>query len=78
MAEDHAPYHTLEDDPDLVRPFDPPHAKESGKGGTRHGFVAKNEIEDMTIFDAEPDKAPSGDGIHNPKSIDEKGDRERK
>jgi hypothetical protein len=78
MAEDRAPYHTIEDDPDLVRPHEPRHARKTGKGGSRHGYVAKNEIEDMTIFDAEPGKAPSEDRRHDPKSIDDNRYRERK
>jgi hypothetical protein len=78
MAEDRAPYHTIEDDPDLVRPHEPRHARKTGKGGSRHGYVAKNEIEDMTIFDADPGKAPSEDKRHDPKSIDDNRYRERK
>jgi hypothetical protein len=29
-----------------------------GQGGTRRGFVARNEIEDMQLFDEDPGKAP--------------------
>ncbi|MDB5102872.1 MAG: hypothetical protein JWP91_561 [Fibrobacteres bacterium] len=78
MAEDRAPYHTIEDDEDIVRPHDPGPGKLGGKGGTRHGYVAKNEIEDMTLFDEEPGKSPSEDERHDPKSIDDNGFRERK
>jgi hypothetical protein len=84
MAEDRAPYHTLEDDPDLVRPHEPSPRKQpsprkrTGKGGTRHGFVSKNEIEDMGIFDEDPGKAPTEDEIHDPKSFDDNGFRDRK
>ncbi|MDB5051589.1 MAG: hypothetical protein JWO30_4660, partial [Fibrobacteres bacterium] len=78
MAEDRPPYHTLEDDPDLVRPHDPRERKKMGKGGSRHGYVSGNEIEDMTIFDDDPGKAPSKDHLHDPKSIDENGFRKRK
>jgi hypothetical protein len=28
----------------------------TGKGGSREGYVAKNEIEDMTLFDEDPGK----------------------
>lgn len=38
-----------------------PWEKLTGKGGSRKGFVAKNEIEDMTLFDEDPGKAPSQD-----------------
>jgi hypothetical protein len=31
----------------------------SGVGGTRQGYVAENEIEDMTLFDEDPGKDPS-------------------
>jgi hypothetical protein len=85
MPEDRAPYHTIEDDPDLVRPFEPRPVKyrkrmkkPAGQGGSRHGYVSENEIEDMTLFDEDPGKEPSKDGIHDPKSIDPKGHRERK
>lgn len=87
MVEDKPPYHTIEDDPDLVRPDDrrksrPPDCQEpstgKGKGGTRRGFVAKNEIEDMTLFDAEPGKSPSPEDGEGSKSIDWKGTRKRK
>ena len=49
-----------------------------GRGGTRHGYRSSNEIEDMEIFDDEPGKDPSEDGLHDAKSIDENGYRERK
>ena len=52
--------------------------KHEGQGGTRHGYRASNEIEDMEIFDDEPGKDPSEDGRHDAKSIDENGFRERK
>jgi hypothetical protein len=78
MAEDQAPYHTLEDDPDLVRPHEPRRARKNGKGGSRHGYVSENEIEDMTLFDEDPGKAPSKDGKHDPKSIDDNRFQERK
>lgn len=82
MPEDRPPYHTIEDDPDLVRPFEPRETRASrsakqrkttgkeGRGGSRHGYVSENEIEDMTLFDEDPGKKPSKDGMHNPKSID--------
>lgn len=50
-----------------------------GKGGTRRGYVAKNEIEDMTLFDEYPGKSPSPE--ENPagsKTIDGKGMRKQK
>jgi hypothetical protein len=53
------------------------HAHE-GKGGSRHGYRSSNEIEDMEIFDDEPGQDPSEDGLHDAKSIDENGFRERK
>ncbi|HKP95412.1 MAG TPA: hypothetical protein VJ385_06620 [Fibrobacteria bacterium] len=78
MAEDRPPYHTLEDDPDLVRPHEPHGGKKTGKGGSRHGYVSENEIEDMTLFDEDAGKAPSKDHLHDPKSIDANGFRKRK
>ena len=67
------------------RPMHPTHpktsseaAKHAGKGGSRRGYRSSNEIEDMEIFDKEPGKRPSGDGLHDAKSIDENGYRERK
>ena len=30
-----------------------------GQGGRRKGFVSRNEIEDMRLFDADPGKNPS-------------------
>lgn len=86
MREDRPPYHTLEDDPDLVRPYEPrpgpvKYRKTTGKegqGGSRHGYVSENEIEDMTLFDEDPGKKPSKDKRHNPKSIDPSHVRERK
>jgi hypothetical protein len=53
-------------------------AHHEGKGGSRRGYRSSNEIEDMEIFDEEPGKRPSGDGLHDAKSIDENGYRERK
>ncbi len=50
----------------------------SGKGGSRHGYQSSNEIEDMGIFDSEPQKEPSKDRRHSAKSIDDNGYRERK
>ena len=85
MPEDRPPYHTIEDDPDLVRPYEPRpvkyrrmEKKAAGQGGSRHGYVSENEIEDMTLFDEDPDKEPSKDNVNGPKSIDPKGNRERK
>lgn len=52
--------------------------KHEGQGGTRHGYRASNEIEDMEIFDEDPGKDPSEDGRHDAKSIDENRYRERK
>jgi hypothetical protein len=51
--------------------------RHEGLGGTRHGYRSSNEIEDMEIFDEEPGKDPSEDGVHDAKSIDENGFRER-
>src|SRR5690606_37620322 len=77
MAEDKPPYHTLEDDTDLVRResrrkpgISGCKRKRPGMGGTRRGYVSKNEIEDMTLFDDEPGKSPSGDGGTAAKPID--------
>jgi hypothetical protein len=78
MAEDLPPYHTIEDDPDLVRPYEPRGGRKTGKGGSRHGFVAENEIEDMTIFDTDFGKEPSKDHLDDPKSIDAGGFRKPK
>jgi hypothetical protein len=60
-----------------------PHRKDEepaqeGQGGTRHGYRSSNEIEDMEIFDDEPGKDPSEDGLHDAKSIDDNRFRERK
>lgn len=67
------------------RPTHPTHpkmpneaGKHAGQGGSRRGYRSSNEIEDMEIFDEEPGKRPSGDGLHDAKSIDENGYRERK
>jgi hypothetical protein len=57
---------------------DPAGPKHEGKGGSRQGYRSSNEIEDMEIFDDEPGKEPSEDGLHDAKSIDENGYRERK
>ena len=54
------------------------HGKHPGKGGSRQGFKSSNEIEDMEIFDAEPEKAPSADHRHSAKSIDDNQYRKRK
>jgi hypothetical protein len=77
MAEERPPYHMIEDDEELVRPHEP-RRKRQGKGGSRQGYVSENEIEDMTLFDEEPGKAPSKDFLHDPKSIDANGFRKRK
>jgi hypothetical protein len=50
----------------------------AGKGGTREGYRAANEIEDMEIFDADPGKHPSPDQGGGAKSIDDRHPRERK
>ena len=84
MPEDRPPYHTIEDDTDLVRPYEPRPSKsrrtngKEGQGGSRHGYVSENEIEDMTLFDEDPGKKPSKDNRHDPKSIDPNRIRERK
>ena len=52
--------------------------KHEGQGGSRHGYRASNEIEDMEIFDDEHGKQPSADGRHDANSIDENGYRKRK
>jgi hypothetical protein len=51
---------------------------QEGLGGSRHGYRSSNEIEDMEIFDDEPGKDPSEDGMHDANSIDANGYRERK
>jgi hypothetical protein len=52
--------------------------KLDGKGGSRDGYRSSNEIEDMEIFDDDPGKNPSEDGVHDAKSIDDNRFRERK
>lgn len=88
MAEDKPPYHTLEDDTDLVRPdyrrktdlagAKGKRGKRPGQGGTRRGFVSRNEIEDMTLFDGDPGKSPSADMEPKAKSVDRKESRKGK
>ncbi|MEO6094663.1 MAG: hypothetical protein ABIW76_02940 [Fibrobacteria bacterium] len=62
MAGNHTPNHAIiDEDPDLTEAQPQKKGKKPGKGGSRKGFVSKNEIEDMTIFDKEPGKSPSKD-----------------
>lgn len=49
------------EDPDGSAAHPEKQGKKSGKGGSRKGYVSKNEIEDMTLFDKEPGKSPSKD-----------------
>ena len=68
MARHHAPH---------PRTKSNPHAT-AGKGGSRKGYHSSNEIEDMEIFDSEPEKEPTHDHRHSAKSIDDSGYRKRK
>jgi hypothetical protein len=62
MAGNHAPNRAIiDEEPDEVETHPEKPGKKSGKGGSRKGYVSKNEIEDMTIFDEEPGKSPSKD-----------------
>lgn len=62
MAANHAPNSAIIDEaPDELEARPKKQGKKSGKGGSRKGYVSKNEIEDMTLFDKEPGKAPSKD-----------------
>jgi hypothetical protein len=74
MAEARPSRHILNSDPDRTpkrtRPRHSRSRKKLGQGGTRRGFVSDNEIEDMSIFDKDPGKAPSKDAIHDGKAID--------
>jgi hypothetical protein len=72
MAVHHAPHsHSKRSSKSHANPY-------PGKGGSRGGYQSSNEIEDMGIFDGEPEKAPSKDHRHSAKSIDDNGYRERK
>jgi hypothetical protein len=62
MAGNHAPNRAIiDEDPDEIEGHPEKHGKKPGIGGSRKGYVSKNEIEDMTIFDKEPGKSPSKD-----------------
>jgi hypothetical protein len=70
MAEARPSRHILNEHPDQARTQRARNSKKLGQGGTRRGFVSDNEIEDMSIFDKDPGKAPSKDAIHDWKAID--------
>jgi hypothetical protein len=62
MAGNHAPNSAIiDEEPDELEAHPKKQGKKSGKGGSRKGYVSKNEIEDMTLFDKEPGKTPSKD-----------------
>jgi len=78
MAEARPSRHILDDDSIRAHPHPTRYKKKMGLGGTRRGFVSDNEIEDMSIFDRDPGKAPSKDEIHDWKAIDENRFQRRK
>jgi|GEM_PF-5805451 len=54
--------HEKSPSPTAAKSGNQPWEKLRGKGGSRQGYVAKNEIEDMTLFDEDPGKSPSQEG----------------
>ena len=68
MAHAHSRYPTPRKDAQPAERRKAHDQKLTGKGGSRHGYVSENEIDDMTLFDKDPGKIPSKDSPPKPKS----------